>query len=175
MYSSSRDTISLVREPGPMIRSMTALVLRLALGLVLLVLGMGKYQSMQSDADDKYPATLIKSMEDNSFKDTLLTPRAVRGFASLLPYAEMLLGLGLILGLATPIAAYLSGLLLVALLFGQLAINASDKIPSMLTYILLDAAVLWLSPVSSNYLSVDGVLLGWFYTPKSVGKYRRDD
>lgn len=175
MFSRSEETLSLVREPGPMIRSMTALVLRLALGLAFLVLGLGKFQSMRSDAEDKYPSMIIKSMENNNFKENLLTPAAVQGFAAILPYAEMALGLGLILGLATPITAYLTGLLLVALLFGQLAINAIDKIPSMFTYILMDAAVIWLSPVSSNYLSADGLLLGWFYKPRSRGTYRRDD
>lgn len=175
MFSRSSVVLSLVREPGPVIRSMTALILRLALGMALLVVGLGKYQSMRSDAEDKYPSSIIKVMEHNMFSDTILTPAAVQGFATVLPYAEMLLGLGLILGFATPITAYLAGLLLLALLFGQLAINAGEKVPSLLTYILLDAAILWLSPVSSNYLSADGLLLGWFYKPRSRGVYRLDD
>ena len=43
----------------------------------------------------------------------------------------------------------------------------------MLSYILTAAAILWLSPVTSNYLSLDGLLFGWFWAPRAQGRYAR--
>ena len=35
----------------------------------------------------------------------------------------------------------------------------------------MNAGILWLSPVTSNYLSADGLLFGWFWAPRSEGRY----
>ena len=44
----------------------------------------------------------------------------------------------------------------------------------MLTYFLANAGILWLSPVTSNYLSLDGLFFGWFWRPRAEGEYRRN-
>ncbi len=89
-----------------------------------------------------------------------------------LPFVEVGVGTFLVLGLSTTLAAFAAGLLLLSLLFGLLLLAHSsgnmDKIPTHMIYILMDVAVLWLSPVTSNYLSVDGLLFGWFWKPRTT-------
>ena len=54
-------------------------------------------------------------------------------------------------------------------------LNRAEAYPQMLVYLLVDAAILSLSPVTSNYFSVDGILFGWFWRPRSEGEFRRDE
>ncbi len=96
----------------------------------------------------------------------------VRLFARVLPYAEVGLGVALILGLLTTITATLSAILLAHLLFGLTVQHSTAMYPTMLTYFLVNAGILWLSPVTSNYLSLDGLIIGWFWALKSEGAYR---
>jgi uncharacterized membrane protein YphA (DoxX/SURF4 family) len=165
------SAIALRREPGPLVRSLVALSLRVGLGLVFVMFGLGKFTDR---AAGKYPDALIKP-----FESTLLgrPPLAdlVPLFAQVLPYVEVTLGAALIVGLLTTVAATGSAALLVNLLFGQLVLNNVATIPPMLTYLLVNAGILWLSPVTSNYLSVDGLVFGWFWAPRAEGRYQVED
>jgi uncharacterized membrane protein YphA (DoxX/SURF4 family) len=161
--------VSLRREPGALIRSLTALLLRASLGLIFLLAGLGKLQAMKAETDP-YPAQMLRD-----FEKTPLRPDLVRLFARVLPYAEVALGGALLGGVLTPLAATLSGVLLLNLLFGTILLGDPTKFPPMLVYILVNAGVLWLSPVPSNYLSLDGLLLGWFWRPRNEGQYRREE
>lgn len=161
------DAIALRREPGPFVRSLTALLLRLALGLLFLMSGTEKLRGVRNGT---YPGAMFAK-----FGDQILFPGDVRMFTQALPYAETALGAALILGLWTTLAAFLAGLLLLALFFGHLHTHNVALYPAMFAYLLADAAILWVSPVTSNYLSVDGLLLGWFWAPRPVGQYRRDE
>lgn len=168
--------LALRREPGAMTRSLTALVLRLTLGLSLLMFGVQKYQAQRAG---QYPGGMVAQFDETWLGQKM--PQAVKLFADALPYAEIGLGALLVAGLTTTMVAFLTGLLLVGLLFGQLILATVDqatygpKIPIHLLWVLTDAAVLWLSPVTSNYLSVDGLLFGWFWKPRSEGEFRREE
>lgn len=164
---SSPTVIALRREPGGLARSLTSLILRLALGMLFLTTG---WQKLESRKDGKYPGPMVES-----FKGTILAesmPEALDLFTRVLPFVEVGLGGLLILGLATTLSAFATGLLLVNLLFGLLLLAHTSgdmgKIPTHMIYILMDAAILWLSPVTSNYLSVDGLFFGWFWKPKTA-------
>jgi thiosulfate dehydrogenase [quinone] large subunit len=161
----TRPTITLRREPGPLVRSLVALNLRLALGLIFLMLGVSKFQAMRSG---QYPASMI-----SQFAGSPLAPAQVKVFATVLPFAEVGLGIALICGLLTILAASLSGALLIALLFGKLVLGDIAALPQMLTYVLANAGILWLSPVTSNYFSLDGLIFGWFWSSADEGQFAR--
>ena len=172
-------SIALRREPGHLVRSLTALTLRLGLGLIFLAAGYGKFQAKKAG---DYPRTILEQFDPEKNEPGAkpkhflikLRPDMVKLFADVLPYAEVGLGAALIVGIWTTLAAFLSGVLLLNLLFGQLVQDNIAMFPAMLTYLLVNAGILWLSPVTSNYLSLDGLLFGWFWAPKSAGSYRHD-
>jgi uncharacterized membrane protein YphA (DoxX/SURF4 family) len=155
--------IALRREPGALTRSLTALLLRLGLGLIFLFAGAGKFK------DPKYAEAIAKD-----FPPKIAFAGDVALFTRVLPYAEVGLGAALIAGFWTPVAAFLSGVLLLTLTFGHVFLGRTAMYPGMLTYLLVDAAILWLSPVTSNYISLDGVLFGWFWAPRGDGAFRRE-
>lgn len=161
------NSITLRREPGPFARSLTALLLRLGLGMLFLMAGTGKLQGIKAG---KYPAMITQQ-----FGEKIAFPGDVKLFADALPYAEIGVGVALIAGLFTILGAALAGGLLLVLFFGQLHLQNAAMYPAMLTYLLVDAAVLWLSPVTSNYFSLDGLLFGWFWAPKPEGEFHRSD
>jgi hypothetical protein len=75
----------------------------------------------------------------------------------------------------TTLSATLSAALLIQLLFGQTVLHKAEMYPMMLTYLLVNAAILWLSPVTSNYLSLDGILFGWFWAPRPEGTFHAEE
>jgi uncharacterized membrane protein YphA (DoxX/SURF4 family) len=171
---SPTTTITVRREPGPLTRSLVALLLRVGLGMLFLIAGLGKFDARKAG---KYPGMITEPFEKASLPVTgsPLPPRMVKLFADVLPYAEVGLGATLIVGFWMPLAAVLTGALLLNLFFGKLVLNDVASYPGMLIYLLVDAAILWLSPVTSNYLSLDGLLFGWFWAPRSEGAYRREE
>jgi thiosulfate dehydrogenase [quinone] large subunit len=163
----SPTVIALRREPGGLVRSLTSLLLRLALGMLFLTAG---WQKLEARKAGEYPGGMVKSFEGTILAERM--PGALDLFAQTLPFAEVGLGALLILGLATTLSAFATGLLLLSLLFGLLLLAQTSgdmgKIPTHMIYVLMDAAILWLSPVSSNYLSVDGLFFGWFWKPRAI-------
>lgn len=141
--------------PGPVIRSLTSLTLRMGLSLVFLNAAFGKFQARLNGT---YPGSLIEDFRDNWLGQNM--PGAVRLFAEALPFVELGIGALLALGLFTTFAATLSGILLLHLLFGTLAQGDPARIPAMLTYLFVNAGVLWLSQVCCNYISLDGLIFG---------------
>jgi len=158
-----RTSIVLRREPGPLARSLAALLLRIGLGLIFLTAGLSKFQAIKKGA---YPGFILDQFKDKGLPGLDL-------FARVLPYAEVGLGAALIAGLFTTLAATLAGALVLVLLFGHTVSQKADMYPMMLIYLLVDAGIVWLSPVVSNYLSLDGLLFGWFWAPRSEGEYQR--
>jgi uncharacterized membrane protein YphA (DoxX/SURF4 family) len=161
--------ISLRREPGPLTRSLIALILRVGLGLAFLMFGLQKFEAKRQG---RYPALITQSFQGTVLGQRM--PGGVRLFADVLPYAEVALGGLLIAGLLTTVTATLAGLLLLHLLFGLLVQGDPAKVNPLLIYLLVDAGILWLSPVTSNYLSLDGLLVGWFWKPRGQ-EYRREE
>lgn len=173
-------TITLRREPGALTRSLAALLLRAGLGMIFLLAGVGKFQAKQAGA---YPGFLLGQFDPDKPDEKTgqpknfvvkLRPDLVKLFADALPYAEVGLGIALIAGSFTTLTAFLSGALLLHLLFGQAIQGNTAMYPAMLTYLLVNAGILWLSPVTSNYLSLDGLFFGWFWAPKPSGDYHRE-
>jgi thiosulfate dehydrogenase [quinone] large subunit len=162
--------ISLRREPGPLIRSLTALVLRVGLGLAFLMFGLQKFEAKRQG---QYPAMITQQFQSTVLGQRM--PGGVRLFADVLPYAEVALGGLLIAGLLTTLTATLTGILLLNLMFGLLVQGDPSKVNPLLIYLLVDAGILWLSPVTSNYLSLDGLIFGWFWKPRGDGEYRREE
>lgn len=160
-------TIALRREPGPLARSLVALLLRVGFGMFFLMVGLAKFQAIEAGT---YPGMIL-----DQFARSPLPAGQVKLFATVLPYAEVGLGIALIAGLLTTVTAALTGVLLLNLLFGKLILNDIAAMPSMLTYLLVDAGILWLSPVTSNYLSLDGLLFGWFWAPRAEGRFHAED
>lgn len=198
------ETIALRREPGHLIRSLVALLLRVGLGMIFLMAGLQKLDDMteaeapplaeveelaadleEDDAADptesvdpepaaepRYPET-IRGMFAETWIGRDLKP-ALDLYTAFLPMAEVAVGALLIAGLFTTLSAFLSGLLLLSLMFGWIVLQNASMYPTMLTYLLVNAGILWLSPITSNYLSVDGLLFGWFWKPNDEGEYRRE-
>lgn len=179
--------IYLRREPGALCRSAAALTLRLGLGLFLFLLGLQKYDQIQAGRAEgvteeqratMYPHWLHKSFEGNRFSGGVLSPASVESFGRILPYAEMGLGVLLIVGTFTGVIATLTALLLVGLLFGRIVLSFKDpsilhEAPGMFIYILTAVGIIWLSPVTSNYFSLDGLIFGWFSKRNSEpGEFR---
>ncbi|RUL83396.1 hypothetical protein [Tautonia sociabilis] len=206
------ESIALRREPGHLVRSLSALLLRGALGMIFLVAGLDKLSDMgllglgdagasvvaaqeealpavegapageaapepEPEGEDAQPAPLrypetIRAM----FADTWLA-RELKPMldlhTALLPYAEVAVGSLLIVGLLTTLSSFAAGLLLLSLLFGLTVLGKGDMYPTMMVYMIADVGILWLSPVTSNYLSLDGLLFGWFWKPREED-YRRE-
>jgi uncharacterized membrane protein YphA (DoxX/SURF4 family) len=163
----ARNVIALRREPGAFVRSLTAVILRVALGMVFLFSGLSK---LELKKEGKYPEAIT-----SQYPAKIAFPGDVKLFTDVLPYAEAGLGAALIAGFWTPISSFLAGVLLLVLFFGHIHKQNAAMYPAMMTYILADAAVLWLSPVTSNYLSLDGILFGFFWRPRSEGQFRREE
>jgi thiosulfate dehydrogenase [quinone] large subunit len=165
MPTPAPTAIALRREPGAFTRSLTALLLRAGLGMMFLMAGLGKFAAIKAG---KYPGMIV-----DQFAGSPLKPSMVKLFADVLPYAEVGLGALLLAGLLTTLSAALAGVLLLHLLFGQLILQQAAQYPNMMIYLLVDAGILWLSPVTSNYLSLDGLFAGWFWRPRGDGEYTR--
>jgi uncharacterized membrane protein YphA (DoxX/SURF4 family) len=120
----------------------------------------------------RYPET-IRGMFANTWLARDFGP-LLELHTSLLPYVEVAVGALLIGGLLTTLSSFVAGLLLLSLLFGWVLLENTEMYPSMLIYLLVDAGILWLSPVTSNYLSIDGLLFGWFWKPGGEEEYRRE-
>ncbi len=174
------SAITLRREPGALTRSLTALLLRAGLGMIFLLAGLGKFQAKQAGA---YPGFILSQFDPEKPDEKTgqpkqfvvkLPPEMVKLFADVLPYAEVGLGIALIAGIFTTLTAFLSGVLLLHLLFGLVIQGNTAMYPAMLTFLLVNAGILWLSQVTSNYLSLDGLFFGWFWAPKSVADYHRE-
>ena len=194
------ETIALRREPGHIIRSLVALLLRGGLGLIFLTAGLSKINDMTPAAETPPPVDAQpraeEASESSEGSETATEPAArypetiramfaetwlARDFkpvldlhTALLPYVEFGLGLLLILGLFTTLSAFVSGLVLLSLTFGWTVLQNTTMYPNMMVYLLVNAGILWLSPLTSNYLSLDGLLFGWFWKPKDEGEYRRE-
>lgn len=157
--------VVLRREPGPLVRSLVALILRVGLGLLMLAAGYNKLHPPKPEM-----AYSVEGMVE-MFKATPLPAEAVRPFAKALPYAELYLGATLVVGLGTMLNAFLAGVLLLQLLVGLLVLGDPTAAPPMFSYLLVCAGVIWLSPVRTNWFSIDGLLFGWLARPRDEGEY----
>ena len=124
-------------------REVAYTLLRLTLGIVFLFAGIGKFRGglgnfaggMLQQFSGKLPAVLVEP------------------FAYTLPFAETTLGALILLGLFTPAALTLSGLLLAALTFGTVMSGDFPTVAHNVQYGLVNFVLLWLADL--NRFSID--------------------
>jgi len=90
------------------------------------------------------------------FNNAVLPLAAVEVFSHLLPFAELLIGVLLIIGLFTRFAAVLGVLVMLALIFGSSMIEQWENVFTQIVYGLFFALIYYFAPY--NYYSVDGLL-----------------
>jgi thiosulfate dehydrogenase [quinone] large subunit len=120
-------------------------LVRVAMGVVLLFNGIGK---LLMGADG------FSAMLTESFADTLLPGALVSGFAAVLPFLEVGLGVLLLVGLFTPQTLLAAGALLVVLTFGTV-VQAQDAnvVAHNVFYTMVVGLLLWLE--SANAWALD--------------------
>jgi len=108
---------------------------RWGIGMMFFFFGLAKFPDLHSFADG-----LAKQ-----FERTWLTPALVKPFGYLLPFAEVALGLFLMLGIFRNAALFAAGVLLVLLAFGQALLGNASVVFSNLAYLFMIAALLFLA------------------------------
>lgn len=91
-----------------------------------------------------------------SFAKSMLPQALVTPFSYVLPIAELIIGLLLILGLFTQQALVAGGVVMVMLIFGTAMIENWEAIPSQLIHIAFFALLLQF--ISSNTWAVDNLI-----------------
>jgi uncharacterized membrane protein YphA (DoxX/SURF4 family) len=149
-------------DPGPRVRALVALVLRVGLGLTLLKRGVVDHLSLNGATSPGFLPTRAPISIDLELSFHYLA------------YAEMALGLALILGFFTTVAAVLAAFLQLGTPLLQTIITLSAHFvqargmnvsvvlglyeASATSNLLMVAAVLWFSPVTSNPWSLDQLI-----------------
>ncbi|HEY9261772.1 DoxX family membrane protein [Chitinophaga sp.] len=98
-----------------------------------------------------FSAWMVKSFEKSMLPDLLVVP-----FSYVLPIAEFIIGLLLILGLFTRVSLIGGGLVMIALLFGTAMIENWDAIPSQLIHAVFFAGLL--AFIQYNTIAVDHLI-----------------
>jgi thiosulfate dehydrogenase (quinone) large subunit len=125
-----------------------ATLIRLSLGVLFFFAGLAKVMNYQSS---------VQGIIDGASKTWLPLP-LLSGFAYLLPYVELILGILLIAGLMTHVAYLGAGLLLITLEFGVILTGQYDTAAHNAFYLFM-LAIGW-TWVGRNPLSLDH-LIGW--------------
>ena len=115
-------------------RSVAVALGRWAMGMLFLFSGLGKLNSIGGFVEG-----LLKQ-----FKKTWLTPALVKPFGYALPFAEVILGLMLILGIYRNVSLFATAVVLGLLAFGQLVAGNPQVVFSNTVYVFLTAALLFL-------------------------------
>lgn len=129
--------------------SLCLLLIRLGMGVIFLFFGIAKFTVGVSAAAGKN-ADLFEQ------QGTWLPLFLVTAFLYVLPFLEVALGFLLLIGLKTRLVLFVSGLLMVHLLFGQVLLFNPDKVAYNLLYVFVLAWGLFLSRY--NRFSVDAFL-----------------
>ncbi len=108
---------------------------RWAFGVLFLVVGLAKLGNVNGFADN-----LVKQ-----FDKTWLPQVLVSIFGHVLPFLEIALGALLVLGLFRNVVLFATGILLLALSFGQMLLGQAQVMFFNITYLFLVAALLFLA------------------------------
>ncbi|MBI4559971.1 MAG: DoxX family membrane protein [Candidatus Hydrogenedentes bacterium] len=120
------------------------LLLRLALGLLFFLAGLGKF------AGPGGPVGAAQGIAD-MFQPTFLPRILVVPFAYLLPYVEISLGALLILGVFTLEAFAVAGVMLISLAMGMAVQGKHDVVAHNLNYVLITAVGLWFTSKDNRF------------------------
>ncbi len=105
------------------------------MGLIFLFFGIGKLANVPGFAGHLA----------QQFEKTWLPAGLVNGFGHALPFMETILGALLILGLFRNVVLFLTGLLLIALTFGQVVLGQAQVVFFNTGYLFIAAAMLFLA------------------------------
>lgn len=111
-----------------------AFLLRFSLGLLYLVAGLGKVIGGTAG---------FREYISGQFAKTWLPGFMVVPFGYVIPWAELALGVLLVLGLLRPVALVLGSLLMLALAFGMMVTQNWPTVAANLVYVALYAAALF--------------------------------
>lgn len=132
------------RSAFPVPDAAAALLLRLSLGMLFLIAALNKFLSEGGAAG--VSQTIV-----DSFKDTYLPAFAVVPYSYVLPYVELALGLGLIVGVFTRHLLFACGLLLISLALGMAVKQEFATVTQNLNYVFMTAVGLWFSARDNRY------------------------
>ncbi len=125
--------------------SLVTLLARITMATVFFFFGLGKFLGGYMNFVNWMLGT---------FKDAKLPPHFMLvPFTYVLPFAEITFGLLLLAGLFTRWTFFFAGLLIAALIFGQIQLQHADQVASHLLYFLSIATGLWAS--EGNRFSLD--------------------
>lgn len=159
------------RPPSPPARAAITLLLRLGLGLPMLNTGVGTYLAIQGSGG-MFPGS--GSRNPYWFQDTGVFPGA-EGVLTVLPYVQIVVGLALVLGFLTTLAAFLAGVLSLTLPLSQAfvlmvigypynrGIRDAFFVPTQ-TYtgnavtLMLSVLTMWLASAGENRWSLDALM-----------------
>jgi len=116
--------------------SLVTLVVRITLGMIFLFYGLGKFMMGYSN----YAGWMI-----NLFKDTWLPGFALLPFTYALPFIEVGLGALLLAGILSRWTFVATGLLLAALIFGQVILQKPEVVAQNLVFTILITIGIWAS------------------------------
>jgi thiosulfate dehydrogenase (quinone) large subunit len=132
--------------PGNSTKALGYATLRLAIGMSMLLHGIGRFH--------KIPAFAAQTVK--MFADSPLPAPAVDAFARITPFVEFAIGLSVLLGLATRWGLTLGGLWMVLLIFGSTLIEKYDIVGIQLIYSLIFFHLLM--HIEHNAISLDALL-----------------
>ena len=124
----------------------TFLILRLAIGASMFGHGLVRLPKLS-----KFSAWMVTSFEKSMIPGVLVTP-----FSYVLPVAEFLIGLLLILGLFTRLSLVAGGVVMILLIFGTTMIENWEALPSQLIHAAFFAVLLNYVATYNGY-SLDNV------------------
>lgn len=131
------------------VEAIASLLIRLDLGLVMFFFGLNKFLA------EGGVLTTIERLA-GQFKDTPIPGFLVLPFAAAIPFAEVVVGVLLVLGLMTRAVYLATGLLLVGLTAGMAVLQKPDVVANNLIYMVLVVAGLWCAAKDNRY-SLDRV------------------
>ncbi len=117
-------------------RAAAVALARWCLGMLFLFFGIGKLMMGVGQ---------FVGMMSQPFEKTWLPLRLVQVFGHILPFAELILGALLLLGLFRNVALFCTGILLLVLTFGQVVLGAPQVVFFNTSYLFMTAAVLFLT------------------------------
>jgi thiosulfate dehydrogenase (quinone) large subunit len=129
-----------------MLNKSAFLLLRLAIGMSMFTHGLVRVPKIT-----QFSAGMVAKFQNSLLPENLVTP-----FSFMLPVAELLIGLLLLIGLFTRQALFAGGITMILLLFGTGLIESWDSMPSQLIHILFFSILL--STVENNTFAVDNLL-----------------
>ncbi|MCF8714432.1 DoxX family membrane protein [Joostella atrarenae] len=122
------------------------IIVRMAIGLSMFGHGLVRIPKLEAFSNG-----IIKTFENSMLPEFLVIP-----FSYVLPFAELIFGLLLILGLFTRVAAIATSIVLLSLVFGSTLIESWGNITSQLIHIAF--LVFVIQNIEENTYAIDNII-----------------